>query len=99
MTEPKISDSIRAAALNEQIVEAAHAAPPRVRPEFKYHELNEAGIDACNQIRAGFTTLLDLVETTIGPGHERALVVTKLQEACNWAVRGAALQTNHQAAP
>lgn len=67
-----------------------------VRPEFQYHELNQTGIDACTKLRAAFTELLTTVEATIPPGRERALVVTKLQEACNWAVRGAAIHPDHQ---
>lgn len=70
-----------------------------IRPEFKYHQLNDAGVEACNKIREGFTSLLGLVEATIPAGRERSLVVTKLQEACSWAVRGAATQPQNQAAP
>lgn len=67
-----------------------------IRPEFQYHTLNQTGIDACTKIREGFTSLLDLVEATVPSGRERALVVTKLQEACNWAVRAAAVQPANQ---
>lgn len=69
-----------------------------IRPEFKYHQLNDVGVDACDKIREGFTSLLDLVEATVPPGRERSLVVTKLQEACNWAVRAAAMQPGNQLA-
>lgn len=68
----------------------------KIRPEFQYHELNEAGIAACNSIRGAFTTLLDTVEATVPIGRERSLVVTKLQEACTWAVRAAAVQPSSQ---
>lgn len=66
-----------------------------IRPEFKYHQLNDAGLEVCSKIREGFTSLLNLVEATVPAGRERSLVVTKLQEACNWAVRGAAAQPGH----
>ena len=68
-----------------------------IRPEFQFHEMNAHGIAACTKLRAAFTELLTTVESTIPAGRERALVVTKLQEACNWAVRGAAIQPDHQA--
>lgn len=70
-----------------------------IRPEFKYHQLNDAGAAACDKIREGFTSLLDLVEATIPASRERSLAVTKLQEACNWAVRGAAMQSSNRVAP
>jgi len=70
----------------------------KIRPEFQYHQLNEQGVAACNSIRGQFTNLLDLIEAMVPPGRERALVVTKLQEACNWAVRAAAVQPANQSA-
>lgn len=69
-----------------------------IRPEFEYHALNERGIAACEKIRGDFTELLTQLEATIPPGRERALVTTKLQEACTWAVRAVAVQPSHQAA-
>lgn len=70
-----------------------------IRPEFEYHELNQAGIAACGALRGAFTELLTAVEATIPPGRERSLVVTKLQEACSWAVRAAAIQPQNQLHP
>lgn len=70
-----------------------------IRPEFQYHELNQAGIEACGILRAAFTELLTTVEATIPAGRERSLVVTKLQEACTWAVRAAAIQPQNQLHP
>lgn len=67
-----------------------------IRPEFRYHSLNQTGIDACTKIREGFTALLNLVEATAPASRERSLVVTKLQEACNWAVRSVAVQPANQ---
>jgi hypothetical protein len=69
---------------------------PKIRPEFQYHELNQAGVDACTTIREGFTDLLNLVESVIPEGRDRSLVITKLQEGCTAAVRGAAVMPKHQ---
>lgn len=68
-----------------------------IRPEFQYHQLNDTGIAACNEIREGFTQLLNLVEAKMPVGRERSIALTKLQEACNWAVRGVATQAGNQA--
>jgi hypothetical protein len=58
-----------------------------IRPEFESRALNDRGIAACNEVRWDFTELLTKLEATIPAGRERSLVVTKLQEACGWAVR------------
>lgn len=68
-----------------------------IRPEFMYHPLNDKGASECNAIRDAFSALLDRVEATIGPSRERSLVVTKLQEACRWAVSAAASKPENQA--
>jgi hypothetical protein len=68
----------------------------KIRPEFRYHNLNQTGIDACTEIREAFTTLLDKVEATVPTGRPRSLVTTKLQEACNWAVRAVAENPENQ---
>lgn len=67
-----------------------------IRPEFSYHTLNAQGIGECNSIRAAFSTLLSEVEATIPASRERSLVVTKLQEACRWAVTAAAQKPANQ---
>jgi len=67
-----------------------------IRPEFTYHSLNTTGAEECNKIRAAFSALLSEVEQTIPAGRERSLVVTKLQEACRWAVTAAAQKPENQ---
>ena len=37
-----------------------------------------------------FSELLNKLEELVPPGRSRSLVVTKLQEACDWARRGIA---------
>jgi len=67
-----------------------------MRSEFAYHNLNQAGIDACTTVRERFSALLDEVETLLPQSRERSLVVTKLQEACKWAVSGIATRKENQ---
>lgn len=67
-----------------------------IRPEFKYHPLNEQGASECNAIREAFSTLLTTVEATIPQSRGRSLVVTKLQEACRWAVSEVAQKSENQ---
>lgn len=67
-----------------------------VRPEFQFHTLNEQGIQRCNDTRAAFSETLTKIEQLVPPGRERALVVTKLQEACRWAVAGVAAAKENQ---
>lgn len=60
--------------------------------EFKTHKLNTRGFARCEAIGAFFGELLDNVTAQMGGpgGRDRALLVTKLQEACHVAKRGAA---------
>lgn len=66
------------------------------RPEFQFHHLNEQGVQRCNAARAHFSTLLSEIESLLPAGRERALVLTKLQEACRWAVSGIAAHKDNQ---
>lgn len=68
-----------------------------IRPEFKFQVLNQLGIAACNKIREDCSTLLTEVEKLVPASRERSLFVTKLQEACRWAVTAAAQHPDHQA--
>lgn len=67
-----------------------------IRNEFEYKKLNEQGAQATTTIREGFSELLDIVEKLTPSGRSRALAVTKLQEACAWAVRAAAEVPDNQ---
>lgn len=71
-------------------------SPPTIRNEFKFHTLNEQGSRACNTLRMCFSNTLSDVERVLPAGRERSLVVTKLQEACRWAVAGAAALPENQ---
>lgn len=58
--------------------------------------LNPAGIARATELGEAFSTLLETIEQMVPPGHERALVVTKLQEACFFAKRAIAIIPENQ---
>ena len=62
-----------------------------MRSEFQVHLLNSEGIAKANALGDIFSTALDQIEALIPPGRERALVITKLQEASFFAKRAIAL--------
>ena len=65
--------------------------------EFKVHLLNAKGLQSAEIAASAFETLLATLDEgcAIG-GRERALVVTKLQEASFWAKRSIAINPAHQ---
>ena len=67
-----------------------------MRQEFQVHMLNEAGIAKATKLGEIFSTALDQVEAIVPAGRERALVVTKLQEASFFAKRGIAVDPANQ---
>lgn len=66
------------------------------RPEFQVHILNDAGIAKATALGEIFSDALEQIESLIPPGRERALVVTKLQEASFFAKRGIAVVPDNQ---
>lgn len=69
-----------------------------IREEFRANALtNEAG-DKLRIIRESFSALLVNIETVAPPGRHLALVKTKLEEACMFAVRAVAVEQSNQAA-
>lgn len=69
---------------------AATWMPGTVRPEFAPHEHSEDAAERIADLRLAFSTLLAEVERCVPQGRERSIVLTKLQEASMWAIRGAA---------
>ena len=59
-----------------------------MRNEFKVHRLNAMGMAKAEAIAAIFSVCLTNLEEVLPPGRERALVVTKLQEAAFFAKKG-----------
>lgn len=71
-----------------------------MRPEFEVHKLNEYGLRSAEAIAQAFSDCLERVEALVPAGRERALVATKLQEACFFAKRGiASLPANQEGKP
>lgn len=70
------------------------------RPEFQSHELSNAGLEKVGIAKEAFSDLLDKLEPLIPPSRPRSEVITLLQTACQWAVRGIAEDTtNHRPHP
>jgi hypothetical protein len=67
-----------------------------MKQEFQVHRLNESGLRTAEAIGEAFSTCLEQIEQLVPPGRERALVVTKLQEACFFAKRAIAVVPENQ---
>ncbi len=70
-----------------------------IRPEFSVHLLNDAGLTKASALATIFAEALSRIEEVVPVGRERALVITKLQEACFFAKRGMALDPANQLNP
>ncbi len=67
-----------------------------MREEFQVHLLNEAGIEKAKELGALFSMLLTDLEEFVPAGRDRALVITKLQEASFFAKRAIASLPENQ---
>jgi hypothetical protein len=67
-----------------------------MRDEFKVHVLNDEGFAKAQVLGHLFSEMLDTIERMIPAGRERALVVTKMQEASFFAKRAIALDPQNQ---
>lgn len=68
-----------------------------LHPAFTPHLLNAQGLDKSQRLRAAFSALLCEVEALLPLGRELAIVRTKLEEACMFAVRGVVVAAENQA--
>jgi len=70
------------------------APQPRtpIAAEFNSWHMQQAQVDRASVIRQGFSNLQSDIESSIAPGNGRymAMVKTKLEEACMFAVKGIA---------
>ena len=64
--------------------------------EFTVHRLNALGLSVAEEIAKIFQSALDDLDLLVPQGRERALVVTKLQEACFFAKRAACSSSANQ---
>lgn len=69
-----------------------------IRQEFQVHVLTDRGLALATEIAEVFSDTLERIEALVPAGRERALVVTKLQEAAFYAKRGMAM-ANRKDAP
>jgi len=60
----------------------------KMRREFEVAGINDHQLAAIQELRLQFSQLLETVEAHVPAGRERAIVATKLQEACMFAIRG-----------
>jgi len=61
--------------------------------EFAAVAMNDNAVEKCRAIREAFSEALTTIKQHVKPGRELALVTTKMQEACMWAIRGVAMDT------
>jgi hypothetical protein len=68
----------------------------QIATEFATWPMTDAGVKNANEIRGKFDALLDHIALVTPPGNARylALVKTKLEEACMFAVKGISKPTN-----
>ena len=69
-----------------------------IHPAFSPHLLNADGLEKAHRLRWSFSVLLCRIEESMPQGRELAIVRTKLEEACMFAVRGVALAPENRAA-
>jgi hypothetical protein len=67
-----------------------------MRAEFQVHLLNDQGLAKATELGEIFSEALSKIESLVPAGRERALVVTKLQEASFFAKRGIAVDPSNQ---
>jgi len=69
-----------------------------MRPEFQVHLLNAQGLNRAKELGEVFSDALDNIEVLIPAGRDRALVITKMQEASYFAKRAIAADPANQEA-
>lgn len=67
-----------------------------IRPEFDTHTLNDRGVERVKIVAQIFSDALESLELVVPAGRDRALMITKLQEAKMVAVRGTASDPANQ---
>lgn len=69
----------------------------KVAAEFGFWPVEGNNVATIEQIRIGFDQLLTTIKGGVAPGNERylALVKTKLEEACFYAIKGVAKPTGN----
>lgn len=68
-----------------------------IHPAFAPHLLNPQGVEKTNRIRWAFSVLLSRLEEEMPASRELAIVRTKLEEACMFALRGVVIAMENRA--
>lgn len=74
----------------ERLTQAMDELGTPIREEFNAHALNERAERSILYVRRAFSVLLGVIDFCVPSSRPRSLVVTKLQEACMFAIRGIA---------
>jgi len=67
-----------------------------MRTAFMSYKLNEEGRRKMGDIEAAFNQLVDTVQFISNPSREHSLMMTKLEEACFYAKKSVAQQSENQ---
>lgn len=59
--------------------------------KFYSKELSDSQRDRIDTVRSNFTQLFDYLDSEIPNGREKSLYITKMEEACMWAVKAISL--------
>ena len=55
---------------------------------FQSYEVNEEKKEKIAEVRESFYLFLASIKEDIPEGREKSLTITKLEEACMWAIKG-----------
>ena len=60
----------------------------------EFHEINKDQEERIGKVRLAFSDMYDMIENTCKPSRETSLVLTKLEEAQFWAIKGISREEN-----
>lgn len=63
----------------------------RIRPEFDYHRPSDAQLAVLTNLRAAYSALSEVLESSALPSRYRSLAATALEESAMWANKAVVL--------
>ena len=60
----------------------------------EFHEINKDQEERIGKVRLAFSDMYDMIENTCKLSRETSLVLTKLEEAQFWAIKGISREEN-----
>ena len=60
----------------------------------EFHEINKDQEERIAKVRLAFSDMYNMIENTCKPSRETSLVLTKLEEAQFWAIKGISREEN-----